>query len=97
MVLSPWPPNDPAHEPRGVNRTLTSVVAMACLRTEGGVGRQLVSHVYGLLKAGEYHGEPPKEGDRWLSSEDGTEWAINTVDKLCDLVRGNDSGARSKL
>jgi len=52
--------------------------------------------VYGLLKAGEYNGEPPTTGDRWLSSEEGTEWVINTVDALCDVVRGNDN-TRSKL
>ena len=98
-VLSPWPPGDPAHESGNLNRTLTSVVGTACLRTEGGVGPQLVSHVYGLLKShGDgYNGEPATEGDRWLSSEEGTEWVIKTVDELCDVVKIHDDSTKSKL
>ncbi|KAF8592507.1 hypothetical protein K439DRAFT_1625864 [Ramaria rubella] len=98
-VLSPWPPGDPAHEPRNLNRTLTSVVGTACLRAEGGVGPQLVSHVYGLLKShGEgYKCEPSTEGDKWLSSAEGTEWVIKTVDELCDVAKGADNGTKSKL
>ncbi|KAF8520105.1 hypothetical protein JB92DRAFT_2828247 [Gautieria morchelliformis] len=97
-VLSPWPPSDPTHGSGNVNRTLTSVLGTACLRTEGGVGPQLTSHVFGLLKShGDgYAGEPATEGDRWLSSAEGTEWVINTVDALCDVVR-LDSGSKSKL
>jgi hypothetical protein len=36
-----------------VGRVLTSVVAIACLRAQSGVGPQVVSHVYGLRKAWE--------------------------------------------
>ena len=98
-VLSPWPLGDPAHTPGNVNRTLTSVLGTACLRTEGGVGPQLISHVFGLLKSrgDSYAGEPTTEGDRWLSSDEGTEWVITTVDEICDVVREPDSSSKSKL
>ena len=97
-VLSPWPPGDPAHGSGNINRTLTSVVGTACLRTEGGVGPQLTSHVYGLLKShGDgYADDVATEGDRWLSSEQGTEWVIKTVDELCDVVK-HDQSTKSKL
>jgi len=36
-----------------VGRVLTSVVAIACLRAQSGVGPQVLSHVYGLRKAWE--------------------------------------------
>ncbi|KAF8528896.1 hypothetical protein BU17DRAFT_37936 [Hysterangium stoloniferum] len=99
MVLNPWAPGDPAHEQRNVNRTLSSVVGVACLRTEGGVGPQLTSHIFGLLKShgDSYNGEPATEGDRWLSSAEGAEWVTKTIDELCDVVRGVDHEEKAKL
>jgi len=98
-VLSPWYPGDAAYEPKGLSRTLSSVVGTACLRTEGGVGPQLISHVFGLLKAhgDDYEGQPTSPGDRWLSSEEGTEWVIKTTDVLCDVARGVDQEVKARL
>jgi hypothetical protein len=81
-VLSPLPG---AEEQQGnLSRALGSVVAIACLRTEGRVGPQLTSHVYGLLKARGAQGL--SEEDRWLASDEGAEWVIRTVDTLLDVV-----------
>lgn len=88
VVFSPWFKGDPGYGPGNLSRTLGSIVGVACLRTETGVGPQLTSHVFGLLKSGvEYEGEPPTEGDKWLASDEGTEWVINTVDQIGDVAR----------
>jgi len=81
-----------------VNRALTSVAGVACLRTSRGVGPQLISHVYGLLKAKEYDDELSK-GDLWLASVDGAAWLIGLVDCLVDLLHVPDvfGDQRSKL
>ncbi|KAI0285014.1 hypothetical protein BGY98DRAFT_910123 [Russula aff. rugulosa BPL654] len=80
-VLSPLPGAD---EQGNLSRALGSVVAIACLRTEGRVGPQLTSHVFGLLKA--RTAQNPSEEDRWLASDEGTEWVIRTIDTLLDVV-----------
>jgi len=88
-VLSPLPGG--ADEQGNLSRALGSVVGIACLRTEGRVGPQLTSHVYGLLKARTAEGL--SEEDRWLASDEGTEWVIRTIDTLLDVViaeRGGD-------
>ncbi|KAI0939467.1 hypothetical protein AcV5_000879 [Taiwanofungus camphoratus] len=82
-VLSPLPGGD--SEQGNLSRTLGSVVGTACLRAEGGVGPQLTSHVFGLLKA--RYVESLNEEDRWLSTDEGTEWVIRTVDSLLDVVK----------
>jgi hypothetical protein len=87
-VLSPLPGTG---EQGNLSRALGSVVAVACLRAEGRVGPQLTSHVFGLLKARTTEGL--NEEDRWLASDEGTEWVIRTVDTLLDVViaeRGGD-------
>ncbi|KKA22317.1 Conserved mitochondrial protein [Rasamsonia emersonii CBS 393.64] len=48
--------SDPQKPPNGavpakVGRVLTSIVAVACLRAQTGVGPQVVSHIFGLRKA----------------------------------------------
>jgi len=87
-LLAPLPGN-----PQGnLNRALSSVVGTACLRAEGGVGPQLMSHVFGLLKA---RSETDlSEGDKWLSSDEGTEWVIRTVDSVVDAVKGGEAQAK---
>ena len=71
-----------------LSRVMTSVVGSACLRAEGGVGPQLTSHVFGLLKgrAAQSQGYEINEEDRWLATDEGTEWVINTVDSILDVV-----------
>lgn len=67
-----------------VGRTLTSAAGVACLRASGGVGPQLTSHVYGLLKAKGY--EPQAPGEAWLASAEGATWVIGMVDRLVDVL-----------
>lgn len=81
-MLSPLPEEE--EQQGNLSRALGSVVAIACLRTEGRVGPQLTSHVYGLLKARTAQGL--SEEDRWLASDEGAEWVIRTVDTLLDVV-----------
>jgi hypothetical protein len=80
-VLSALP--DSADQQGNLSRTLSSVVGAACLRAEGRVGPQLVSHVFGLLKA--RHVENKSAEDVWLSSDDGAEWVIRMVDQILDM------------
>jgi hypothetical protein len=76
-----------------LSRVLTSVVGTACLRTERRVGPQLTSHVFGLLKARNVAIQDP--GDAWLSSDEGAEWVIRSVDAIFDKCdRGGVSGGR---
>lgn len=67
-----------------LSRALGSVVGIATLRAEGRVGPQLISHVFGLLKA--RYVENQSEEDAWLSSDEGTEWVVRTVDEILDVV-----------
>lgn len=79
--------------PRGhakIGRVLTSIVAIACLRAQRGVGPQLTSHVFGLKKAalegGGAEGEAEVRGQEWLTSDDGVRWVIESVDELAQEV-----------
>lgn len=67
-----------------LSRALGSVVGIATLRAEGRVVPQLTSHVFGLLRA--RYVEKQSEEDKWLSSDEGTEWVIRTVDEILDVV-----------
>jgi len=82
-VLAPLPGGD--SEQGNISRALGSIVGTACLRAEGGVGPQLTSHVFGLLKARDIEGLTAE--DYWLASDEGTEWVIRTVDALLDVVK----------
>ncbi|KAI0692654.1 hypothetical protein BC835DRAFT_1356381 [Cytidiella melzeri] len=85
-VLSPLPGGD--SEQGNLSRALGSVVGVACLRAEGGVGPQLTSHVFGLLKARDVEGM--SEEDYWLASDEGTEWVVRTVDAILDVVKSEE-------
>jgi len=78
-----------------ISRALTSAMGVACLRADGGVGPQLTSHVYGLLKAAGWPGET--EEDKWLSSQEGAQWVIELTDELSDLVKSGEDRAAAKL
>ncbi|KAF5393823.1 hypothetical protein D9757_000191 [Collybiopsis confluens] len=78
-----------------LSRTLGSVVGIACLRAEEHVVPQLTSHVFGLLKA--RYMENQNEEDQWLSSDEGTEWVIRTVDEILDGIRGSGDEHKAKL
>ncbi|GAA5884022.1 hypothetical protein JCM3774_001193 [Rhodotorula dairenensis] len=89
----------PAHAAK-VGRILTSVVAIACLRAQGGVGPQVTSHVFGLRKAADENleGEEAIQGAEFLTSEDGAQWVIEQVDRFVEAVSRSPSFAtRAKL
>lgn len=74
-----------------VGRVLTSIVAVACLRAQTGVGPQVVSHVFGLRKAYEdesfkAEGESPVEGGEWLASDEGNVWLLGAVDRIVEAL-----------
>jgi hypothetical protein len=69
-----------------LNRILTSVIAVSCLRAQQGSSRQLESHVYGLgnvpeAKINEDINES-ESGIHWLVTDDGCKWIIETVDSI---------------
>lgn len=92
--------NPAADQPRGkladVGRVLTSLVAVATLRAQTGVGPQVLSHVFGLRKAiqqgfHEREAESAEEqrGLEWLAGEEGAEWLLRSVDEIVDKVGSN--------
>lgn len=98
--------SDPAEIPEGakVGRVLTSVVAVACLRAQSGVGPQVTSHVFGLRKAyedGSASSEKKVEGGEWLASNEGSEWLLKQVDGIVAAISGGEgtsfAAPRAKL
>lgn len=78
---------EPAWE---VGRLRTSLVAIAALRAQGGVGPQVTSHAWGLIKAAPAV-EEGEEGKKWLTTEEGVSWIVKTVDGVscsADAGRG---------
>jgi len=78
-----------------LSRALGSVIGIATLRSEGRVGPQLVSHAFGLLKARYVKGQ--NEEDAWLSSDEGTEWVIRTVDEILDVISSQTEGDHTQM
>lgn len=87
-----------------IGRVLTSLIAIACLRAQTGVGPQVVSHVFGLRKAyerGDAHNEGEVEipGGEWLSGEAGNKWLLESIDELVRAIGtrqdGDADGARA--
>jgi len=78
-----------------LSRALGSVIGIATLRSEGRVGPQLVSHAFGLLKARYVRGQ--NEEDAWLSSDEGTEWVIRTVDEILDAISSQTEGNHTQV
>lgn len=91
-MLAPLPGGD--SEQGNLSRALGSVVGTACLRAETRVGPQLISHVFGLLKARDVEGL--SEEDYWLASDEGTKWVIRTVDAITDVVQPESEEAQSR-
>ncbi|PSK35964.1 hypothetical protein B9Z65_5779 [Elsinoe australis] len=83
----------PGHAEAGakVGRVLTSIVAVACLRSQTGVGPQVLSHVFGLRKAFEdgsfkAQGETEVQGGEWLAGDEGGQWLLETTDRLVEAL-----------
>ncbi|KAL4979772.1 hypothetical protein BDW66DRAFT_148115 [Aspergillus desertorum] len=99
--------SDPAGRTTGANlgRIGTSIVAIACLRAQTGVGPQVVSHVFGLRKAMEdgtwKQDAEGEEGARWLAGEEGNAWILRSVDEIvAEISEGQGSNfapGRAKL
>ncbi|KAL7930640.1 hypothetical protein V8C35DRAFT_324305 [Trichoderma chlorosporum] len=94
---------------RGVGRVMTSLVAVASLRAQTGVGPQVLSHVFGLRKAiddgsfrddlvvkdgGEEEERESEEGVRWLAGDEGGEWMLKTVDRIVEGLGGSNFAAK---
>jgi hypothetical protein len=80
-----------------VGRNLTSVVAIACLRAQTGVGPQVLSHVFGLRKGveqgthwHEFGSEKAEaEGVERLATDEGCEWLLRSVDDIAAAIGGS--------
>lgn len=87
--------DDPREADVRVGRVLTSLVAIACLRAQGGAGPQLLSHVHGLRKAGDKEGHVP--GGEWLGTDEGCGWILESVDKIVGAFREETVQMKAKL
>lgn len=79
-----------------VGRVLTSLVAIATLRAQTGVGPQVLSHVFGLRKAVEqgWHEKEAESAEEakgwaWLAGDEGSEWMLRSVDEIAEAVGSN--------
>jgi hypothetical protein len=90
------PPRPSSVPGQNVGRLATSLVAVACLRAQTGVGPQVTSHLFGLRKAvedgswreGEGEGMEAlsEEGVRWLASDEGGVWVLEAVDAIVEAI-----------
>jgi hypothetical protein len=86
-------------------RVLTSIVAVACLRAQSGVGPQVTSHVFGLRKAIEdgtwVEDVEGETGAKWLASDEGNLWILESVDAIVGAIGGGEGSnfapGRAKL
>lgn len=79
-----------------VGRVLTSVIAVACLRAQTGVGPQVLSHVFGLRKAyqdGTAAEEQEIKGGEWLAGDDGSTWLLEKIDALVKAIGGEEGSS----
>ncbi|KAL7795082.1 hypothetical protein V8C37DRAFT_409017 [Trichoderma ceciliae] len=93
---------------RGVGRVMTSLVAVASLRAQTGVGPQVLSHVFGLRKAvddgtfrddlvvedGRDDERESEEAVRWLAGDEGGEWVLKAVDRIVEGLGGSNFGGK---
>ena len=74
-----------------------SILAVAVLRAQTGVGPQVVSHIFGLRKAyesGAADAEEEVQGGKWLASNEGGMWLLEQVDSI---VQGIGEGKGSSF
>ena len=89
LFSDPATPKDPNRP--NIGRILTSIMAIACLRTQSGVGPQVVSHVFGMRKAfedGSAESEEDVPGGKWLASNEGTLWLLEQIDSIVHALGG---------
>jgi hypothetical protein len=65
---------------------LTSIIAITCLRAQTGVGPQVTSHVFGLLKADKE--DEDIQGSAWLVGEEGAKWVLESTDAFVEVFKG---------
>jgi hypothetical protein len=86
----------PRHTGANVGRIATSLVAIACLRAQQGVGPQVLSHVFGLRKAwkdGTWKDEQEageEEAVKWLVGDEGCTWVLEKVDEVVAALGGGE-------
>lgn len=85
-LLSDPPRSSGTEYPARTGRVLTSLIAIACLRAQTGVGPQVLSHVFGLRKAFEDGTAEHIEGRKWLASDEGCRWILETVDRIVGVI-----------
>ncbi|KAK0333862.1 hypothetical protein LTR91_022473 [Friedmanniomyces endolithicus] len=82
------PPNPNPNVPN-IGRVLMSLLAVAVLRAQTGVGPQVVSHMFGLRKAfedGTAAAEESVEGGEWLAGDEGGMWVLGVVDGIVGAI-----------
>ncbi|KAK3636142.1 hypothetical protein LTR56_014305 [Elasticomyces elasticus] len=82
------PPSSDPNVPN-IGRVLMSIVAVAVLRSQTGVGPQVVSHMFGLRKAfedGTAEAEEEVQGGKWLATNDGGMWLLEQVDGIVAAI-----------
>ncbi|KAI9849906.1 MAG: hypothetical protein M1837_000120 [Sclerophora amabilis] len=93
-LLADPPREAPDRTGTRVGRVLTSILAIACLRAQTGVGPQVTSHLFGLRKACEEgrslssksDGEEDVKGGQWLASDEGNLWILRSVDSIVEAI-----------
>lgn len=86
--------------PWEVNRIRVSLTSIAALHAQGGVGPQVTSHIFGLLRARPSFAHLPadeRRGLEFLASEDGAEWVLRTINEVCRIVDGAEEQDREEL
>ncbi|KAI4835234.1 hypothetical protein E4T44_08710, partial [Aureobasidium sp. EXF-8845] len=82
-------PEQRVQQTGNVGRVLTSIVAVSCLRTQTGVGPQVLSHVFGLRKAfKDGSAEKEVQGGEWLAGDEGSVWLLESVDRIVEALSG---------
>lgn len=86
----------PRESPPGqkIGRIAMSALAVACLRSQSGVGPQVTSHIFGLRKAlddGTWDdGMQNEAGARWLATNEGGVWMLESADEIVrDIGQGD--------
>ncbi|KAK0252210.1 hypothetical protein LTS09_012773 [Friedmanniomyces endolithicus] len=82
-------PHADPNTPPNIGRVLMSLLAVAVLRAQTGVGPQVVSHMFGLRKAfedGTAAAEGSVEGGEWLAGDEGGMWMLGVVDEIVEAI-----------